>query len=71
MQPNATVLHHTSHSGFLKHPKCKACHNYHKVVFSCLSRLGTLTQYKEKAAKLREVPLGLFIYPVLQVRFTC
>ena len=30
-------------------------------------RLGTLTQYKEKAAKLREVPLGLFIYPVLQV----
>ena len=32
-------------------------------------RLGTLTQYKEKAAKLREVPLGLFIYPVLQVPY--
>jgi tryptophanyl-tRNA synthetase len=29
-------------------------------------RLGGLTQYKEKAAALREVPLGLFIYPVLQ-----
>ena len=38
-------------------------------VLACLAsvpRLGTLTQYKEKAAKLREVPLGLFIYPVLQ-----
>ena len=32
-------------------------------------RLGTPTQYKEKAAKLREVPLGLFIYPVLQVPY--
>jgi len=38
-------------------------------ILACLAsvpRLGTLTQYKEKAAKLREVPLGLFIYPVLQ-----
>jgi len=29
-------------------------------------RLGQLTQYKEKAAKLKEIPLGLFLYPVLQ-----
>ena len=29
-------------------------------------RLGGLSQYKEKAANLKEVPLGLFIYPVLQ-----
>ena len=29
-------------------------------------RLGQLTTYKEKAAKLKEIPLGLFIYPVLQ-----
>jgi len=29
-------------------------------------RLGQLTQYKEKAARLKEIPLGLFIYPVLQ-----
>ena len=31
-----------------------------------LSRLEHLTQYKDKAAKLKEIPLGLFIYPVLQ-----
>ena len=29
-------------------------------------RLAQLTQYKDKAAKLPEIPLGLFIYPVLQ-----
>ena len=31
-----------------------------------MSRLEHLTQYKDKSAKLKEVPLGLFIYPVLQ-----
>lgn len=31
-----------------------------------MPRLGQLTQYKEKAAMLKEIPLGLFIYPVLQ-----
>lgn len=29
-------------------------------------RLAQLTQYKDKAAKLKEIPLGLFLYPVLQ-----
>ena len=29
-------------------------------------RLAQLTQYKDKAAKLPEIPLGLFLYPVLQ-----
>ena len=31
-----------------------------------MSRLRLLTQYRDKAEKLQEVPLGLFIYPVLQ-----
>ena len=31
-----------------------------------MSRLEHLTQYKDKASKLKEIPLGLFIYPVLQ-----
>ena len=31
-----------------------------------MSRLEHLTQYKDKSARLKEVPLGLFIYPVLQ-----
>lgn len=34
---------------------------------SCtLPMLGQLSQYKEKSAKLKETPLGLFVYPVLQ-----
>ncbi|XP_071449275.1 tryptophan--tRNA ligase, mitochondrial [Hetaerina americana] len=31
-----------------------------------MAKLGHLPQYKEKSASLKEVPLGLFIYPVLQ-----
>ena len=31
-----------------------------------MPNLARLTQYKDKAAKLKEIPLGLFIYPVLQ-----
>lgn len=31
-----------------------------------MSRLYHLTQYKDKAEKLQETPLGLFLYPVLQ-----
>ncbi|CAB3381191.1 Hypothetical predicted protein [Cloeon dipterum] len=38
-------------------------------VLACLAtmpRLGHLPQYKEKSASMKEIPLGLFIYPVLQ-----
>lgn len=38
-------------------------------ILSCLTtmaRLSHLPQYKEKSAKLKEIPLGLFVYPVLQ-----
>ncbi|XP_001865561.2 tryptophan--tRNA ligase, mitochondrial [Culex quinquefasciatus] len=31
-----------------------------------MARLTHLPQYKEKSAKLKEIPLGLYIYPVLQ-----
>lgn len=31
-----------------------------------MPNLARLTQYKDKASKLKEIPLGLFIYPVLQ-----
>ena len=31
-----------------------------------MSRLEHLTQYKDKSSRLKEVPLGLFMYPVLQ-----
>uniref|UniRef100_A0A1B6DU64 Tryptophan--tRNA ligase, mitochondrial n=2 Tax=Clastoptera arizonana TaxID=38151 RepID=A0A1B6DU64_9HEMI len=38
-------------------------------ILSCLSTMAQLAhfpQYKEKSATLKDVPLGLFIYPVLQ-----
>lgn len=38
-------------------------------VLSCLTtmpRLSHLPQYKEKTKKLKDIPLGLFVYPVLQ-----
>ena len=38
-------------------------------IFNCLTtmaRLGQLAQFKEKSAKVKDVGLGLFIYPVLQ-----
>ena len=31
-----------------------------------IPRLGRLPQYKEKSATVKNVPLALFIYPVLQ-----
>ena len=33
---------------------------------STVPQLARLPQYKEKAGKLKEIPLGLFLYPVLQ-----
>lgn len=33
---------------------------------STMARLAHLPQYKEKSATVRDVPLGLFVYPVLQ-----
>lgn len=38
-------------------------------ILGCLTtmpRLGQLPQYKEKSRALKEIPLGLFVYPVLQ-----
>lgn len=38
-------------------------------IFGCLTtmaRLSHLPQYKEKSAKVKEIPLGLYVYPVLQ-----
>ncbi|XP_053687951.1 tryptophan--tRNA ligase, mitochondrial [Sabethes cyaneus] len=38
-------------------------------ILGCLTTMARLThlpQYKEKSAKLKEIPLGLYIYPVLQ-----
>lgn len=38
-------------------------------VLNCLTtmpRLGHLPQYKEKSAMVKDVPLGLYVYPVLQ-----
>lgn len=32
----------------------------------CLYRLAHLPQYKEKSKDLKDIPLGLFVYPVLQ-----
>ncbi|XP_055705021.1 tryptophan--tRNA ligase, mitochondrial [Phlebotomus papatasi] len=31
-----------------------------------MARLGHLPQFKEKSSKIKEIPLGLFVYPVLQ-----
>nr|XP_022903982.1 tryptophan--tRNA ligase, mitochondrial [Onthophagus taurus] len=33
---------------------------------STMARLAHLPQYKEKSAQLKDIPLGLFVYPVLQ-----
>lgn len=38
-------------------------------IFSCLvtmPRLAHQPQFKEKSEKLKDIPLGLYIYPVLQ-----
>lgn len=38
-------------------------------VLGCLTmmpRLGQLPQFKEKSSSLKDIPLGLYIYPVLQ-----
>lgn len=38
-------------------------------ILGCLTtmpRLSRLPQYKEKSKSLKEIPLGLFVYPVLQ-----
>ena len=38
-------------------------------ILGCITtmpRLAHLPQYKEKSANLKDIPLGLFIYPVLQ-----
>lgn len=38
-------------------------------IFGCLTtmaRLSHLPQYKEKSGKVKDIPLGLFVYPVLQ-----
>lgn len=38
-------------------------------IFGCLTtmaRLAHLPQYKEKLDKVKDIPLGLFVYPVLQ-----
>jgi len=31
-----------------------------------MPRLGQLPQFKEKSSTLKDVPLGLYLYPVLQ-----
>lgn len=31
-----------------------------------MARLNRMAQFKEKSAKLKDIPLGLFSYPVLQ-----
>jgi tryptophanyl-tRNA synthetase len=31
-----------------------------------MPRLAHLPQYKEKSATLKDIPLGLYMYPVLQ-----
>lgn len=38
-------------------------------ILNCLctmARLGHLPQFKEKSRKIKDVPLGLYVYPVLQ-----
>lgn len=38
-------------------------------ILNCLctmARLGHLPQYKEKSRTVKDVPLGLYVYPVLQ-----
>ncbi|GAB0087906.1 uncharacterized protein DMENIID0001_022700 [Sergentomyia squamirostris] len=38
-------------------------------ILGCLTtmaRLGHLPQFKEKSSKLKDIPLGIFVYPVLQ-----
>lgn len=36
------------------------------ATMATVPQLARLSQYKEKAAKLKEIPLGLYLYPVLQ-----
>lgn len=40
--------------------------NWYLGCISTMARLSHLPQFKEKSASLKEVPLGLYVYPVLQ-----
>ena len=38
-------------------------------ILSCITTMARLThlpQFKDKSAKLKEIPLGLYLYPILQ-----
>lgn len=40
--------------------------NWYLGCISTMARLAHLPQFKEKSANLKEIPLGLYLYPVLQ-----
>lgn len=40
--------------------------NWYLGCISTMARLAHLPQFKEKSANLKEIPLGLYVYPVLQ-----
>lgn len=60
IDPNRTVLY--QQSSVPQHTEL----NWYLGCISTMARLAHLPQFKEKSAALKEVPLGLFVYPVLQ-----
>lgn len=68
----STVPQHTQLSWHLSCLTTMARYEYslnniiHRAITLTFFRLGHLPQFKEKSTNMKEIPLGLFIYPVLQ-----
>lgn len=60
INPNKTILY--QQSTIPQHVEL----NWYLGCISTMARLSHLPQFKEKSATLKEVPLGLYLYPVLQ-----
>lgn len=60
IDPNKAVLY--QQSTIPQHAEL----NWYLGCISTMARLSHLPQFKEKSASLKEVPLGLYVYPVLQ-----
>ncbi|KAL1491867.1 hypothetical protein ABEB36_012397 [Hypothenemus hampei] len=60
LDPNKIILFQQSHvHAHAELSWCLGC-------ICTMARLAHLPQYKEKSANLKNIPLGLFVYPVLQ-----
>lgn len=60
IDPNKTILY--QQSTIPQHTEL----NWYLGCISTMARLAHLPQFKEKSSALKDVPVGLYVYPVLQ-----